>query len=274
LFATPSSERPDADNLDQAGLAEALRGIHPDLATAEFHFVPADTGAAAQLAACIEKLHREQWDAVLFGGVDCLTDSKTLLTLAAQGRCRTDRYPEGTLPGEGAAYLLLQKPDKAISVRAVITGLGYGQEENHGEAADRQMTALASAIQKALGQGECTADRVETAVLPMGSGVSAALEWHQVKRKLWLTPEDINPGMEEFSPQSSIGDTGAAALPLALALGCARFEFNFPSADRVLVCEGDQGTARGAILLVKKAEAADAAPKTALQHTNPRKARV
>jgi 3-oxoacyl-[acyl-carrier-protein] synthase-1 len=61
--------------------------------------------------------------------------------------------------------------------------------------------------------------------------------------------------MEELSPQSAIGDTGAAALPLALVIGCARFEFNFPSVERVLVCEGDQGTARGAVLLKKEPSA-------------------
>ena len=252
LVPSSSSERPGAGSLDQAGLAEALHETHPALAMAETRFAPADTGAAAHLAACIEELNQEQWDAVLFGGVDSLIDSITIQALAAQGCCRTDLDPEGTLPGEGAAYLLLQKPDKSIPAMAVIAGLGHGREENHGNAADCQMTALAAAIEEALGQGQCNPARVETIVLPMGSGVPAALEWHQVRRKLWLTPEDINPGMEELSPQSAIGDTGAAALPLALVIGCARFEFDFSPVQSILACEGHQGPARGAVLLKKE----------------------
>jgi 3-oxoacyl-[acyl-carrier-protein] synthase-1 len=70
-------------------------------------------------------------------------------------------------------------------------------------------------------------------------------------RKLWTKPEDANPEMEELFPQASIGDTGAATLPLALVIGCARFEFNFPPAERVLVCEVGQGAPRGAVLLKK-----------------------
>jgi 3-oxoacyl-[acyl-carrier-protein] synthase-1 len=252
LVPAPSSARPRAGSLDQPALAEALRSTHPSLATAEIRFAQADTGAAAHLATCLEQLNQGQWDAVLFGGVDSLTDSITIQALAAQGSCRTDFYPEGTLPGEGAAYLVLQKPDKAVPAMAVIAGLGHGREENHGNAADCQMTALAAAIEEALGQGQCNPARVETVVLPMGSGVPAALEWHQVRRKLWLTPEDINPGMEELSPQSAIGDTGAAALPLALVIGCARFEFDFSPVQSILACEGHQGPARGAVLLKKE----------------------
>jgi 3-oxoacyl-[acyl-carrier-protein] synthase I len=252
LVPEPSSERPGANSVNQPALAEALRQTHPALAEAEVRFAPADSGAAAHLAACIEELYQGKWDAVLFGGVDSLVDPITIQALAAQGRCRTDRNPEGTLPGEGAAYLLLQKPDKAVPVLAVIAGLGHGTEGNHGHAADRPMFALAESIEEVLGQGQCDPARVETIVLPMGNDIAAALEWHQVRCKLWLTPENINPEMEELSPQAAIGDTGAAALPLALVIGCARFEFDFSPVESILVCEGAQGPARGAVLLKKE----------------------
>jgi 3-oxoacyl-[acyl-carrier-protein] synthase-1 len=266
LLPAASPERPQDSGPDRASLAEELRSTHPTLVTAEIRFAPVDTGAAVHLAACIKELHHGKWDAVLFGGVDSLIDHATILALASRGYCRTDRNAEGTLSGEGAAYLLLQLPDKASPAMAVIAGVGYDREENHGKAADRQMTALASVIQEALDQGQCSPDRLETIVEPMGSSVPAALEWHQVRRKLWLTPENINLGMEELSPLSIIGDTGAAALPLALVIGCSRFEFNFPSVESVLVCEGDQGPARGAVLLMNN--------KKPTQETNPRKARV
>ncbi len=168
LLPAPSQERPQAGSLNQAELAETLRSSHPALTMAEIRFALADTGAAVHLATCIDQLHQGQWDAVLFGGVDSLIDLTTILAFAAQGNCRTDHNPEGTLPGEGAAYLLLQIPDKDVSARVVIAGLGYGREENHGKSADRQLTALASVIQEALDQGQCKPDRVDTAVLPMG----------------------------------------------------------------------------------------------------------
>jgi 3-oxoacyl-[acyl-carrier-protein] synthase-1 len=251
LLPASSPERPNAGNLDREELAAALRDTHPALAMAEVRFATADTGATSHLAQGIEELQAGQWDAVLFGGADSLTDRGTILALAAQGRCCSDRNPEGSLPGEGAAYLLLEKHDETRPPLAVIAGLGHAREENPGKAANCRMTALAASIEQALGQAQCKPSQVETLVLPMGKDVPATLEWHQVRRKLWTKPEDANPEMEELLPQASIGDTGAATLPLALVIGCARFEFNFPPAERVLVCEVGQGAPRGAVLLKK-----------------------
>jgi 3-oxoacyl-[acyl-carrier-protein] synthase-1 len=262
LLPASSPELTEAGDPDPSGLAEALRDAHPALATAQVRFAPADTGAAAHLAACMDELHQGQWDAVLFGGVDSLTDHQTVRGLAARDCCRTDRHPEGTLPGEGAAYILLEKPDKDHPPMALITGSGQALEEHHGKAADRPMTGLAAAIEQALDQGQCPPARVESIVLPMGNDVPAALEWHQVRRRLWADPEEGHREMEELAPQSTIGETGAAALPLALAIGCARFEFDFPPVDRMLVCEAGRGAPRGAVLIERKPSAATPSPAT------------
>jgi hypothetical protein len=39
---------------------------------------------------------------------------------------------------------------------------------------------------------------------------------------------------------------------LSLVIGCARFEFNFPPAERILVCEVGQAEPRGAVFLKKQ----------------------
>jgi 3-oxoacyl-[acyl-carrier-protein] synthase-1 len=251
LLAAPSPEFPAAGNLDRDDLADHLRETHPALAQAEIRFAETDAGATVQLARCVEELHRGEWDAVLFGGVDSLIGRETIMSLAIRGRCCTDKNPDGILPGEGAAYLLLEKPEKAKSPMAVITGLGHAIEANQGKADNCRMTALISSIEQALSQAKCISSQVETIVLPKGNDVSSALEWHQVKRKLWCKPEDDDAEMEELTPQGSIGDTGAASLPLSLIIGCTRFDFTFPSVERILVCEVGQGEPRGAVFLKK-----------------------
>lgn len=251
LLPASTPERPNAGNLDREELVIILRETHPALAIAEVRFATTEAGAAFHLAQVIDELHEGPWDAVLFGGADSLTDRGMIQALAAKGRCCTDRNPEGTLPGEGAAYLLLEKPEASRPSRALITGLGHAREENPGKAANCRMTALITSIEQALGQAQCKPSQIETLVLPMGKDLPATLEWHQVRRKLWTKPEDANPEMEELLPQATIGDTGAAALPLALVIGCARFEFNFPPAESILVCEAGQEEPRGAVLLKK-----------------------
>jgi len=249
LLPASSPERPNAGNLDREELAASMRGTHPALTMAEVRFATADEGATAHLAKCIVELHQGQWDALLFGGADSLTDRGTVQALAANGRCRTDKHPEGTLPGEGAAYLLLEKQETDRPCLALIVGLGHALEENAGKAANRPMTALTESIEQALDQAQHTPTQVETMVLPMPGDPPATLEWHQVKRKLWAQTDDSNYRMEELLPQVTIGHTGAAELPLALALGCERFNFNYPSVERLLVCEIGPSQARGAVFL-------------------------
>ncbi len=251
LLPASSPERPNAGNLDREELAATLSETHPALAMAEVRFATADEGATSHLARCIVELHQGQWDALLFGGADSLTDRGTVLALAANGHCRTDKHPEGTLPGEGAAYLLLEKQETDRPCRALIAGLGHALEENAGKAANCRMTALTESIEQALDQAQHSPTQVETIVLPMANDPPATLEWHQVKRKLWAETDDSNHQMEELLPQATIGDTGAAELPLALALGCERFDFNTPSVERLLVCEVGQGAPRGAVFLKK-----------------------
>lgn len=251
LLPGSSPERPNADNLDQAELATALRETHPALTMAEVRFATADEGATSHLTRCIEELHQGQWDAVLFGGADSLTDRGTVRALAASGCCRTDKKPEGILPGEGAGYLLLEKQEADRPCRALIAGLGHALEENAGKAADCRMTALTESIEQAFAPTQYTPSQLQMMVLPMDSDVPAALEWHQVQLKLWSNPKDGQSEMEELLPQSAIGDTGAATLPLALVIGCARFDFNYPSVERLLVCEISKGAQRGAVFLKK-----------------------
>jgi hypothetical protein len=47
----------------------------------------------------------------------------------------------------------------------------------------------------------------------------------------------------------SLGDTGAATLPLALALASARLDFRFPSVDNIFVCEVSRHSPRGVVYL-------------------------
>lgn len=248
LLPASSPERPDIGSLDREELSAHFRELHPALGQAEVRFAEEDAGATFHLNQCLEELRRGPWDAILFGGADSLIDRETIQAFVARKSCCTDRHPEGTLLSEGAAYLLLEKHSERHRARGIITGLGHAREPNHRQGDLKPMTALTASIEQALAQ--CPPSQVETIVLPMENDIPTALEWHQVEGKLWRKPgPDADIDIEELNPQSTIGYTGAAALPLALATGCARFAFNFPPAERILVCEIGRGQSRGAVFL-------------------------
>ncbi len=249
-----------------ASLEAGLRAIDPDLARADFRFIASPEGAAGALADIARELVEQRWDAALFGGVDSLVDAVTCTELALAGRVMTAGGSAGLVPGEGAAYLLLQaeKADQAGSGRQVlarITGLGDAAEPHPTEADRKPMTGLISAIRQALTGAALTAERLGGVVLPFGAETAGELEWYQVTRKLW--PRRASGGEEgtedliesdqgtpeELRLHIALGEVGAAALPLALALACGRFEFDHPPLESILVCEAGEAPIRGAVVL-------------------------
>ncbi|MDO3379339.1 beta-ketoacyl synthase N-terminal-like domain-containing protein [Geoalkalibacter halelectricus] len=242
---------------------QASRGFHPqaleqlkqdlvalgdDLGRAEFRFVSPAEGAVAHLQAACAELREGKWRALLFGGVDSLVDLVSCSLLARQGHLATTASSDGLMPGEGAAYLLIQQ-DAAAASLAQLVGMGSAAEPHAGDAADKPMTGLAAAVESALAAQSLAPPAMECVVAPHDGSLSGALEWHQTVERLFPRREAAPRAFEELLPCRSLGEVGATALPLSLALGCARFEFAHPRVGYVMVCETGDRPRRGAVLL-------------------------
>ncbi len=249
--------------LDAHQLEQPLRSLHPQLQAAEFRFIDSACGPTGQLLTVCNELAAGDWQAVLFGGVDSLVDTVSCHELALAGRLMTDGGTQGLIPGEAAAYLLLlpggAEPAEKL---AYIRGASQAEEPNTGKADCQPMTGLSTAIDQALSQSSCSVSALGGVIIPFGNEISSSLEWHQTTLKHW-SPQ---PGMAESAekhlptaePQAepevmslhiTCGDTGAAAFPLSLVLGCARFGFAHPQVDNILVCAAGGEPLRGALLL-------------------------
>jgi 3-oxoacyl-[acyl-carrier-protein] synthase-1 len=249
LTLLPPAESPRGQALGTPDLERALRDLHPGLLQASFRFVAAAEGAVAHLREVGLALAGGRWEAVLFGGADSLVDAVTCGALIGEGRILTAAGAAGILPGEGAAYLLLRGGEAGPPGRGRIAGAGHASEP-HPAAADRcAMTGLPAAIEEALASARAEAAAVGAVVLPFGAETSGALEWHQVRQRLWPNISTPVDRAEELLPGLVLGELGAAAFPVALALGWARLDFGYPPAGTVLVCEAGDQMPRGAVLL-------------------------
>ncbi|ALC17961.1 hypothetical protein DSOUD_3241 [Desulfuromonas soudanensis] len=246
LLPPPSSPRGRA--LETSALEGALRTLHPGLVQASFRFAEAEAGAVVRLKEIGQALAGGRWEAVLFGGADSLVDVGTCGTLIGKGRIATVAAA-GLFPGEGAAYLLLQGGGAGTPGRARIAGAGHAPEPHPGEADSHPMTGLHAAIEAALAEAKRAAADLAVVVLPFGAETSGPLEWHQVTQRLWAPSSASVVRPAELHPSLVLGELGAAALPVALVLGCARLDFRHPAAGTVLVCEGGDHPQRGAVLL-------------------------
>lgn len=258
--------RPDEENARGAAtsndqLKQRFRELSPQLNSAEFRFIDQATGATRQLIELCNELATGTWQAVLFGGVDSLVDTVTCTELALIGRIMTAGSTEGLVPGEGAAYLLLQTTEtKPAEIMAHIRGASQAEEPHTGKADSQRMTGLATAMEQSLTQGNISANSLSGIVIPFGAETAGSLEWHQTSLKIWPPgpgepsdeteqPAEQNNHREEMQLHIALGETGAAALPLSLALACARFEFDHPGLKHLLVCDAGDTPFRGAVLL-------------------------
>lgn len=229
-----------------------------------------DVNSAQALAQCVQELREGKWRQVLFGGVDSLVDIHTCGALA--DRLMTTKTPDGLIPGEAAAFLVLETEKQArqnppTRIWATIRGMSFAPEPNGRDADDKTVTGLVRATQASLSQAQLSASDIDAVVFPLGAEQVGHFEWYQVNRALWprriseqqrlavqlgeIADAEIpaDPTPEILRPYVSLGEIGAATLPVSLALACARFEFEHPKAEHILVCEAGDAPTRGAILL-------------------------
>ncbi len=251
-FLPPMAEE-DISDLE-ALLREELPALNN--AILRFSFCEEDVVAALE-SLCVE-LASGTWEAVIFGGVDSLVDIENCRELLRQGRLMAPHCAEGVFPGEAAAYLVLQADsadEDSTGPCATIVGTAQASEPHTGQGGRKKMDGLAQALTEAAAMSEIRFAEVEEMVLTLSTETANQLEWHQTLMRLWPTVGEVVPGESPIDPQilrlhSTLGEVGAATLPLALALGCARFEFEHPRRSSILVAHGGgEVPLRGAVCL-------------------------
>jgi 3-oxoacyl-[acyl-carrier-protein] synthase-1 len=161
---------------------------------------------------------------VVVGGVDTFVDLRCAAEFDAQSRILGPRVMDGFIPGEGAAFFLLQDTD-AVSAGAngkkvLLQSVATVADEGH-----RYGTA------PALGEGLSNAIEKMRAGLPSDAApiacTFAGFNGENFEAKLWGVarlrhPDFFQSDMVLRHPADSIGDTGAAAGAILMALGaCA-----------------------------------------------------
>lgn len=239
---------------DVAELEALLKLELPALENATLHFVQGEEGVVAALKSLCRELASGRWEAVIFGGSDSLVGSNSCRELLQQGRLMAPHCAEGVFPGEAAAYLVLRADHAgtdACKSRAVIASASQAPEPCAGQGGEKKMTGLAHALEDVADQGGIRLDEVEELILTLPTETTAQLEWHQTLMRLWPSRgNEDSRDLQLLRLHPVLGELGVATLPVALALGCARFEFEHPPLAAILVGDGSEDALRGAVCLV------------------------
>jgi 3-oxoacyl-[acyl-carrier-protein] synthase-1 len=275
-----------SNETDQQRLQSYLIDGMPRIETATFRIQPnnVNSGTSA-LRTAVTELNEGKWQAIIFGGSDSLLSMETCLALNEQNRLNTTSTGTGLVPGEGAAFVVLQTKDAAASnttpALAYLSGLGVAAEPNARDADLKATEGLSTAINQAITQAGIAATDIQGIVHNLGAETVHAIEWYQTTKKIWPRrvseqqrvaaqlgeieqadmPDDPIP--QTVLPYKTMGEVGAAALPMQMATALAWIEYDahqarwgFPVRQHLLVCDTPAAAERGALVISKTLAAA------------------
>lgn len=252
LLALPPAEEPWADPaVPTAFLDGALSARLLERAGTRLLPFRSDHAAGVlALEAASRMLLAAEADVVLLGGVDDLAGPGAVPQLDRGGRLRTDRGPDGLTPGEGSAFLVLERLEEARkrggTPLATVEGIGTGREPaplsgpepSRGEGAARAVSAALAAA--------ASAGRIGDVWVDLNGERNRALEWSLVETRAL---SGLPPGWRRHVPAAVVGDLGAATATLLLALSADAIRAGRGAGGAALVFAASERGERAAAVL-------------------------
>jgi 3-oxoacyl-[acyl-carrier-protein] synthase-1 len=204
-------------------------------------------GAFGGLAALVWARERvAERGACVVGAADSFIGAQVLLELLERDRLLTERNPDGVIPGEGSACMLLHasRTDALASIR----GVGIGREPaGRDDDVPLRADGLVAAARGALSQAGCALHEVDLRV------ADAAGDGYAFKEQALLVTRLLRQRKERFPlllPAEALGDTGAAAGVLGLVMGVEALNHRRTApGPRAIVLAGNQRGDRAAVVV-------------------------
>ncbi len=252
FLALPAEDAPWADPAAPAAFLDSSVSARL-LDRAGAKVVPVRGGQAAGLLALESAsggLLAGEIDVALVGGLDDMLGPEAVAELNRRDKLQTNRAPGGMIPGEGSAFVVLERLEDSKRRRAVplalVEGLGRGNEAapldgpepSRGEGATRAVNAALAAA--------ATSGRIVDVWTDLNGERNRAFEWALVEtRALSALPA----GWRLHLPAAIVGDLGAGSASLLLVLAAERIRSARGTRGGALVFAASDRGERAAVVL-------------------------
>jgi 3-oxoacyl-[acyl-carrier-protein] synthase-1 len=184
-------------------------------------------------------------ESIIVGGVDSFLDVMLLSALDAEDRLTSSTAMRGFVPGEGAAFVVLQKtPEPSLVVSQTTTseepGHYYSESICLGD-------GLSSAINGAVAN---IPNPVQTVLCSMNGEPEHVKEWgtSQIRNR-----EAFGGDLDMQHPAECYGDLGAATAPTLMALSAIGLAKGYYQSPLLVWCASDREQ-RGAVIISSNKE--------------------
>ncbi len=181
-------------------------------------------------------LTRQQVSHCIVGGVDSLLNARDITRLEAARRLHSDDNPQGLVPGEGAAFVLLsdlRRPRRHRSI-GVVMGAGISQEVNtiHGD--DYSVgQGIRAALRRAATDARVGEEQLDFVCSTFNGERYGAWESMIARPRFYRTRREQLPVVY---PAMSVGEIGTAAGALAILYAAMSIARGY-APGRLAMCE-------------------------------------
>ena len=192
-------------------------------------------------------------DRCIVGGIDSYLDELSLDWGLTNKRIKTENNSAGFIPGEAAAFILIENLDRAlqngVDILAKINSPVIKQEEVDEDVNKPAMGgALGLAILEVVENADC--QEGYASIGNLNGEVSYAREWGNISSKLIATYPSFKQ-LDCSYPAESFGETGCASIGLSIGVCIQSFDRNYSNSDNVLIWSISDTENRGALLVTK-----------------------
>lgn len=233
-------ERTITEFADANGSAPAVRYYHGDQAVCV---------RAIQEAQVL--LQNRTCDRCIIGGADSLVDESSVRYLDRLQLLKTPIRPFGVIPGEAAAFFLLERSGAAKSRgarrRAAIISQGYERDSTAHRFSGRNSDGrtLTRAALRAWDPLRSTRMHIARLMTPLNGDVWKAHEWGKTLINL---PETAR-ATPQWTPAETLGSVGAASGAAAVCLSAGAFQRRYAGEGAVVVCLSSDSGEKGAFVI-------------------------
>jgi 3-oxoacyl-[acyl-carrier-protein] synthase-1 len=230
-------------------LGKALE--EPGLESRTQVFTLGHAGIFRALEAAVADLASGRVQAAIAGAVDSYLDEATLDWLAEIKRLKTDRTVVGLVPGEGAAFVVLEgraaAAARSASPLAKLDGVATAMESHgiYGSTPCRG-DGLTSALERTLGSLPDRGAETSVVLCDLNGERYRATEWGLT---LFRALGSVRYSPAVWHPAGSTGDTGAAAGAINVAFAAVAVAKGYAHPQNVLVWGSSDEGLRGSAYL-------------------------